>query len=474
MEGGSGKGRVAAAKRLSAPRSLKATSVAWGGVTLRWAAPKGAKPKHYLVLRDGKSLGKTTRNTFTDTKVKPGTTYRYTVRALDERNRAGALSSSVRVKVPMKEVLGPPAPTPTTNASPPIATVTPTAQPDYGNPTPEPTPRPPTPTATPTHPDAHRDRRPRRPRRRRPRRRRPPTATPTATPDRDRHGHADRDRHGHADRDRHRDADRATADRDGDRRPRPPRPPRPPRRRHRDRHGDPHRTTATPTPTPPPDQLTEAMVDRLFWRAGFGPTQAQRDAWTGKKHAELVDWFLDTPSALDDSKPKPLTSAGLPIDPMVSDIELELDWIDRMQRAINPLPDRLAFFWHRHWAISRDDGIDYPWVINYRNRLLKYADFGTTPALTFRDLAYEMTTLDSAMSLYLNMNQNVRGKPNENYAREFMELFCLGPKGPDGTDNYTQDDVAGLAKAFTGWSLNGTQRRARTTGRSRSSRAATS
>jgi uncharacterized protein (DUF1800 family) len=58
--------------------------------------------------------------------------------------------------------------------------------------------------------------------------------------------------------------------------------------------------------------------------------------------------------------------------------------------------------------------------------------------------------------MYLNMNQNVRGKPNENYAREFMELFCLGPKGPDGTDNYVQDDVAGLAKAFTGWSLNGT------------------
>ena len=44
-----------------------------------------------------------------------------------------------------------------------------------------------------------------------------------------------------------------------------------------------------------------------------------------------------------------------------------------------------------------------------------------------------MTTADAAMSLYLNMNQNVRGKPNENYAREFMELFCLGPTGPDGT-----------------------------------------
>ena len=41
-----------------------------------------------------------------------------------------------------------------------------------------------------------------------------------------------------------------------------------------------------------------------------------------------------------------------------------------------------------------------------------------------------MTTHDAAMSLYLNMNQNIDGKPNENYAREFMELFCLGPNGP--------------------------------------------
>jgi uncharacterized protein (DUF1800 family) len=366
MEGGSGKAR-AVAKRLSAPRSLRTTSVAWGGVTLRWAAPKGAKPRHYLVLRDGKSLGRTTRTAFTDTKVKPGTTYRYTVRAIDARNRAGALSPSVRVKVPRKAVLGPPAPAPTTNESPPIATVTPTP---LGGTNAVPDPEP---ASTPT-----------------------PTATATATP------------------------------------------------------------TATATATPTPDELSVAQVDRLFWRAGFGPTQAQRDAWVGKRHAELVDWLLETPSALDESMPKPLTSGGLPIDPMVSDIELELDWIDRMVRAINPLPDRLAFFWHRHWAISRDDGIDYPWVINYRNRLLRYADFGTTPNLTFKDLAYEMTTADSAMSLYLNMNQNVRGKPNENYAREFMELFCLGPKGPDGvTDNYTQDDVAGLAKAFTGWSLNG-------------------
>ena len=68
-----------------------------------------------------------------------------------------------------------------------------------------------------------------------------------------------------------------------------------------------------------------------------------------------------------------------------------------------------------------------------------------------------MTTLDAAMSMYLNGNQNVKGRPNENYARELMELFCLGPKAPDGTDNYSQADVEGLAQALTGWRLNSDQ-----------------
>ncbi len=129
-----------------------------------------------------------------------------------------------------------------------------------------------------------------------------------------------------------------------------------------------------------------------------------------------------------------------------------------MQRAINPFPDRLAFFWHRHWAISREEGdIPIPWVIKLpRPAAQVRGPRDRHPDATFRQLAYDMTTADSAMSLYLNMNLSTRGKPNENYAREFMELFCLGPIGPDGTPNYTQDDVSGLAKAFTGWALNTT------------------
>ena len=98
---GSVSGRTAASRRrLSAPRSLKASKVGPAAVTLRWSAPKGAKPAYYVVLRDGKSLGKVKNTSYTDSKVGQGRTYRYTVRAYDAQKRAGALSSSVRVTIP--------------------------------------------------------------------------------------------------------------------------------------------------------------------------------------------------------------------------------------------------------------------------------------------------------------------------------------------------------------------------------------
>ncbi|HEX5618963.1 MAG TPA: DUF1800 family protein, partial [Solirubrobacteraceae bacterium] len=211
-----------------------------------------------------------------------------------------------------------------------------------------------------------------------------------------------------------------------------------------------------PPPIKPPNvgpKLTAAMVDRLFWRAGFGATPAQRTAWTGRGHLELVDWLLDTAPSLAATATPPLTGGGTPnqpIDPLASEDELVMEWLDRMQRAVNPLPERMAFFWHRHWAVSRDDGIPAPWLVAYRNRMLRFAE----PRTSFRALAYEMSTLDAAMSMYLNGSDNVKGRPNENYARELMELFCLGPTAPDGTPNYTQADVEGLARALTGWRLN--------------------
>jgi uncharacterized protein (DUF1800 family) len=204
--------------------------------------------------------------------------------------------------------------------------------------------------------------------------------------------------------------------------------------------------------------MAAALVDRLFWRAGFGPTQAQRAAWVGKKQSELVDWFLNTPESLDVTMPAPKNNAGGPIDPLALEAELELEWLDRMQRAVNPFPQRMALYWHRHWVVSTNDGsVSDKWALAYRNHLLEYSDFGKHPDASFRQLAYEMTTKNAAMSSYLNLNANTKTRPNENYAREIMELFCLGPKDADGNDNYTQADIVGLTQALTGWRLVGNE-----------------
>jgi uncharacterized protein (DUF1800 family) len=212
-------------------------------------------------------------------------------------------------------------------------------------------------------------------------------------------------------------------------------------------------------PSPPPPAgtpLTQAMVDRVFWRAGFGPSAAERAAWTGRTVEELVDSLLSSPQTLDQTVPPPLTQTNQPIDPLVSRDEHVMEWLDTMQRATNPLTERLAFFWHRHWAVSRNDGVPTEFLLTYRNRLRRYGDLAASPDASFRDLAIEMTTQDGAMSLFLTGYANRKGSPNENYAREFMELFCLGVRDDAGADNYTQADVTQLARAFTGWRLDQT------------------
>ena len=97
--------------------------------------------------------------------------------------------------------------------------------------------------------------------------------------------------------------------------------------------------------------MSQAMVDRLFWRAGFGPTAADRTAWIGKPLDDAVDSLLNTPQgALVGPDP---TRDGKALDPTGDDTDLVLAWVDRMVRTSNPLVERMTFFWHRHWANSR-------------------------------------------------------------------------------------------------------------------------
>lgn len=204
-----------------------------------------------------------------------------------------------------------------------------------------------------------------------------------------------------------------------------------------------------------PQTLTRPMVDRLFWRAGFGPSEADRQRWSGQPVDALIDFFLTTPNSLAPTGSPP-TYNGNPIDPLVTDAELQMEWLDRMQRSTNPFVERLTFFWHRHWAVSRDAGVQPAWLLAYRDRLHRYSDLASYPQASFRDLAREMTMQDAAMSYYLTGYLNTKNSPNENYGREFMELFTLGITDAQGQPNYSQTDVHQLARAFTGYALDQT------------------
>jgi uncharacterized protein (DUF1800 family) len=196
--------------------------------------------------------------------------------------------------------------------------------------------------------------------------------------------------------------------------------------------------------------LTPAMVDRLFWRAGFGPTVADRARWTGDTLGAAVDWLLGTPSGYVGS---PGSDMSAPLDPTGNDSDLVLSWVDQMVRSINPFVERMTFFWHRHWANSRES-VSPPQLLMTQTELFrKYADFASNPKATFHDLAYAVT-IDPSMLRYLTGELNVRGAPNENYARELMELFTLGVTNAAGRPNYSQTDVEQLAKAFSGWQIN--------------------
>jgi hypothetical protein len=116
-------------------------------------------------------------------------------------------------------------------------------------------------------------------------------------------------------------------------------------------------------------------------------------------------------------------------------------WLMRMlDKDARPFQERIALFWHNHFATSTGK-------VRQANLVSRQVDLFRRMGLgNFRELVLAVTK-DPAMLLWLDGNKNKRGRPNENYAREVMELFTLG------IGNYTEKDVQELARAFTGWQV---------------------
>jgi uncharacterized protein (DUF1800 family) len=115
-------------------------------------------------------------------------------------------------------------------------------------------------------------------------------------------------------------------------------------------------------------------------------------------------------------------------------------WLHRMRHTPAPLVEKMTLFWHGHFATSAAK-VREPELLLRQNELFRRHALGSFGELV-RGIAR-----DPAMLLYLDSATNRKVHPNENFAREVMELFCLG------LGKYTERDIQELARCFTGWEI---------------------
>ena len=195
---------------------------------------------------------------------------------------------------------------------------------------------------------------------------------------------------------------------------------------------------------------------RVLRRAGFGVTGQQVDAVAAQDWSRYVDAALAAdpdadPGAVATPMPTLPTLRGPGKGASVADrkefnqqifgqmTELSQWWLRRMTAVQQPIHEKLTLLWHNHFATSAEK-VRVAAHMAAQNQKLRSLSLGD-----FHKLAYAMLT-DAAMLRWLDAQTNTAKAPNENLAREFMELFTLGHG-----DGYTEDDVREGARALTGW-----------------------
>ena len=184
-------------------------------------------------------------------------------------------------------------------------------------------------------------------------------------------------------------------------------------------------------------------VSHLHRRAGFAATWSvlKRDIQDGPTAS--IDRILDgEPTALDGS---PASDFDAFLDAMAAKLApaadlsgLQAIWLYRMILTPHPLRERMTLFWHGHFATSNAK-VQSTALMQRQNNLLRSQALGDFRALL------QAIGKDPAMLIWLDSTINRKAKPNENYAREVMELFSLG------RGHYSEKDVQEAARAFTGW-----------------------
>uniref|UniRef100_UPI0040480482 DUF1800 domain-containing protein n=1 Tax=Mariniflexile sp. TaxID=1979402 RepID=UPI0040480482 len=205
------------------------------------------------------------------------------------------------------------------------------------------------------------------------------------------------------------------------------------------------------------NQMENRHIQHLYLRAGFGIGYDKLHLLKSKSNSEILSELFSEakniqPIKLDLSEMESLIKenykdAKLKMDKKTTMAlqkmnrekiqELNYAWIDRLKNPSSVLNEKMTLFWANVF-VCRDNSVYH--IQHYNNTLRTYA-LGNFKAFV------KAIAKEASMSKYLNNRQNVKESPNENFARELMELFTLG------IGNYSEQDIKESARAFTGWSF---------------------
>jgi uncharacterized protein (DUF1800 family) len=179
-------------------------------------------------------------------------------------------------------------------------------------------------------------------------------------------------------------------------------------------------------------------VKHLLRRFGLGASEAEADYYGKDGYSGAVQRMVEAvqhPEPFDADLAKFANDGGL-----VQVRSVQVRWCTQLLATQRPLIHSLKLFWHDHFATSAMK-VDKPLMMHQHLETLEQHALGPFPQLLVA------VSKDPAMLYWLDNHENVRGKPNENFAREVMELFTLG------IGHYSEQDVMEAARAFTGWTF---------------------
>jgi uncharacterized protein (DUF1800 family) len=198
--------------------------------------------------------------------------------------------------------------------------------------------------------------------------------------------------------------------------------------------------------------ITNAMqIGHLLRKAGFGASAQDLATYQSLSFESAVDRLLNYQQVSDDDMENRLNALNLTLNGPGAIADMQRWWLLRMAWTQRPLLEKMTLFWHGVLTSSFRK-VGGP---NVFARMIVQNNFLRSHAFDTFDNILLGITADPAMLMYLDLTKSHKNAPNENYARELMELFTIGLK------NYTQQDVFGAAAALTGWHVLGQSMTAR-------------